>query len=66
MAKKPKNKTEALLRMLQRKRGATLAQMQESTGWKPDSIRGWLARQRQDVALQRETNARGTSVYRIG
>jgi hypothetical protein len=46
MASKAKikiSKSDALLKLLHSKNGATPVQMQKATGWQPHSIRGFLS-----------------------
>ena len=46
-AKQPKSrentKANEILKLLQRKGGATIAEMQKATGWQPHSVRGFLS-----------------------
>jgi len=37
------SKRDILLRLLRSKKGASIAQMQNATGWQPHSVRGFLA-----------------------
>jgi hypothetical protein len=37
------SKHDALLKLLHSNKGATLAQMQKTTGWQPHSVRGFLS-----------------------
>ena len=39
----PLSKTEQALKLLRRKRGATIAELQATTGWQAHSIRGFLS-----------------------
>ena len=41
-------KTDAVLKLLGRQRGATVAQLQKATGWQPHSVRAALAGLRQE------------------
>jgi len=40
---KEETKTELILRLLRRKTGASLPEMQERTGWQAHSVRGFLS-----------------------
>lgn len=43
-AKAPnQSKTEQALKLLRRKRGATIAELQTATGWQAHSVRGFLS-----------------------
>jgi hypothetical protein len=58
-------KKAAITKLLRRKQGATLAALQDATGWKPHSLRAALTGLRKTgVEIQRTTNARGETVYR--
>lgn len=35
-----------MTKMLKRKRGCTIEQMTQATGWNPASVRAWISRQR--------------------
>ena len=59
-------KIAAVIRLLRRSSGATIAQLQKATGWKPHSVRAALTGLRKKGHdVQRDKNARGVSVYRI-
>ena len=59
-------KTDAVIRLLRRPSGATIAQIQKTTGWQPHSVRAALTGLRKKGHdVQRDKNARGVSVYRI-
>lgn len=58
-------KKAAIIKLLRRKQGATLAALQDATGWKPHSLRAALTGLRKTgVEIQRATNAKGETVYR--
>lgn len=40
---KPATKIEILLKLIKRPRGATLAELQEATGWQAHSVRGAIS-----------------------
>ena len=61
------SKTSKCLALLERPEGATLAELQRATGWKADSVRGFLAgtvkkKLKRAVAAAKEERGR---VYRI-
>jgi len=59
-------KTDAVIRLLRRSSGATIAQLQKITGWKPHSIRAALTGLRKKGHdVQRDKNSKGVTVYRI-
>jgi hypothetical protein len=58
------SKTELALKLLRRKRGATLAELQAATGWQAHSVRGFLSgtiKKKLGLAL---TSARGADKVR--
>ena len=58
--------TDVVIRLLCRPSGATIAQIQKTTGWQPHSVRAALTGLRKKGHdVQRDKNARGVSVYRI-
>ncbi len=58
-------KTDAVLKLLERKRGATVAQLQKATGWQPHSVRAALTGLRKkDHNIRREKNEKGVTVYK--
>lgn len=63
------SKTEAALKLLRRKTGASLAELQEATGWQAHSVRGFLSgtvRKKLALALSSEVTKQGVRRYRIG
>ena len=65
MPTKP-TKTAAVIRLLHRSSGATIAQLQKATGWQPHSVRAALTGLRKKGHdVKRDKNAKGVSVYRI-
>ena len=65
MSAKP-TKTATILKLLRRPKGATIAQLQKATSWKPHSIRAALTGfRKKGHDVQRDKNAKGVSVYRI-
>ena len=59
-------KIDAVTRLLRRSSGATIAQLQKTTGWQPHSVRAALTGLRKKGHdVQRDKNAKGVSVYRI-
>jgi hypothetical protein len=63
----PKGKIGAILALLSRPEGATLAQMQEATGWQAHSVRGAVAGTIKKKLGRTVTSEKveGTRVYRI-
>ena len=65
MTTKP-NKTDAVLKLLKRSQGATMAQLQKLTGWLPHSARAALTGLRKKGhVITRGKNAKGVTVYKI-
>lgn len=67
---KPKvaSKTQAVLRLLRRKQGASLDELCKATGWQPHSVRGLLSatfRKRMQLDVRCEQLASGQRRYRI-
>lgn len=61
-------KSAAILKLLQRKRGATIAELQEVTGWQPHSVRGFLSgtvRKRMGLELKSEPGSDGVRRYTV-
>ncbi len=65
MSAKP-TKTGTILKLLHRPKGASIAELQKATGWKPHSVRAALTglRKKGDK-IERTKNAKGTTVYSI-
>lgn len=64
----PANKTEACLNLLNRKRGATLAELMEATGWQAHSVRGFLfgtVKKKTGFGIGSEKDKAGIRRYRI-
>ncbi len=65
MPAKP-TKIDAVIRLLRRSSGATIAQLQMTTGWQPHSVRAALTGLRKKGHdVQRGKDAKGVTVYRI-
>ena len=65
MPAKP-TKTDAVIRLLRRSSGATNAQIQKVTGWKPHSVRAALTGLRKKGHdVQRGKDTKGVTTYRI-
>jgi hypothetical protein len=63
------SKTEAALKLLRRKTGASLAELQEATGWQAHSVRGFLSgtvRKKLALYLSSEVTKQGMRRYRFG
>ena len=59
-------KTHAVIQLLRRPSGATIAQIQRATGWQPHSVRAALTGLRKKGHdVKRDKNAKGVTVYRI-
>ena len=65
MPTKP-TKIETILKLLRRPKGASIAQLQKATGWKPHSVRAaitGLRKKRHEVT--RGKDAKGVTVYAV-
>ena len=63
--KKP-SKSEAVLKILSRARGATLEEVSDATGWQPHSARAFFSGLRKrGLVLVREERKNGDNAYRI-
>lgn len=65
-AERQPSKSEEVLKLLRRKRGATLAELQAATGWQAHSVRGFLSgtvRKRMGLTLGSETGTDGVRRY---
>lgn len=61
-------KAEKLLKLLNSKRGATIEQLQEASGWQAHSVRGFLSgtvKKRMGLAIECEADKSGVRRYRI-
>ncbi len=59
-------KTDTVIRLLRRSGGATIAQLQKATGWKPHSVRAALTGLRKKGHdVHRNKNAKGSTIYRL-
>lgn len=64
--KKVTTKPEIILKLVQRKNGATIKSMQDATGWQPHSIRAALTGLRKKGRFFKRTkDGRGFTVYRL-
>lgn len=62
------SKQAALIEMLTRPDGATIAQVMETTGWQAHTVRGTISgvlKRKLGLEVQREQNAAGATVYRL-
>jgi len=67
-AARPVTKQALLIDLLERKKGATIAEAVEATGWQPHSVRGFLSgtiKKKLGLSLTSETVAGRGRVYRI-
>ena len=61
-----KTKSATVKRMLRRDMGATLAEIEKATGWKPHSCRAFLSGVRKTgAAVAKEERTDGTTAYRV-
>lgn len=61
-----KTKSATVNRMLRRKNGATLAEIESATCWKPHSCRAFLSGvRRKGTAILKQTRSNGQLAYRI-
>jgi hypothetical protein len=61
-----RTKSETIQKLLARKGGATITQLQAATDWQPHSLRAALSGLRKKgAAITRLTNAKGVTVYRL-
>lgn len=64
---KPVSKSTAVIKLLTRARGATVAEMQVATSWQPHSVRAYLSGLRKaGRALDKEERKSGETSYRLG
>ena len=60
-------KTEAILKLMRRKQGATVPALQDATGWQPHSVRAALTGLRKKgIDIVRDKNGKGETIYRAG
>ncbi|MEQ8441305.1 MAG: DUF3489 domain-containing protein [Alphaproteobacteria bacterium] len=58
-------KTDAILKLMRRKQGATVLALQEATGWQSHSVRAALTGLRKKgINVARDKNGRGETIYR--
>ena len=65
---KEETKTELILRLLRRKAGASLPELQERTGWQAHSVRGFLSgtvKRKLGLTVETVPDAKGVRRYRI-
>ena len=63
------SKTNAIVKLLWRQRGASIAEIQKATGWQPHSVRGFLSgtvKKRLGHKLLSERRPGGERRYKIG
>ena len=66
LSAKPPAKSALVLKLLVRARGATVAELEELTGWQPHSVRAHLSGLRkQGRTIIRDQRKTGETVYRI-
>ncbi len=60
------SKSDSVTKLLRRAKGATLAEVQEATGWQPHSVRAFLSGLRKKGwAVSKEQRKSGETAYRI-
>ncbi len=60
-------KTDAILKLMRRKQGATIPALQDATGWQPHSVRAALTGLRKKgVDITRDKNGKDETIYRAG
>lgn len=64
-AVRPKGKLDTVLKAIERKRGATLAELTEATGWLPHTTRAALTRLRQRGFAATLVEESGRKAYRL-
>jgi hypothetical protein len=67
--KNPITKQAKIITLLQREKGATLAELVKLSGWQDHSIRGFMSgtlKKRMGFNIISEKNSKGTRRYRIG
>ncbi len=61
-----RTKSETIQKLLARKSGATITQLQAATDWQPHSLRAALSGLRKKgAAITRSTDSKGVTVYRL-
>ena len=61
-----RTKSETIQKLIARKGGASITQLQAATEWQPHSIRAALSGLRKKgVSIDRCTNSKGAAVYRL-
>ena len=58
-------KSAGVIKLLSRERGATIAEIVKSTGWKEHSVRAFLTGVRKSATLVKEQRSDGETAYRI-
>lgn len=65
-ATKPASKSVAVMKLLSRARGATVAEVMTATGWQPHSVRAYLSGLRKGGrTLDKEERKSGETSYRL-
>jgi hypothetical protein len=62
------SKTDKVVKLLRRKSGATISDLQKATGWQAHSVRGFLSgtlKRRMGLAVVGETDGKGVRRYRV-
>ncbi len=61
-----KTKTDTVIKLISRKSGATVEQIQKVTDWQPHSVRAALTGLRKKGhEIERDKNTKGVTIYRV-
>ena len=66
--RRTETKADKVIKLLRRKNGATIAELQKATGWQAHSVRGLLSgtlRKRMGINVEGQTVSKGTRRYRV-
>lgn len=63
--RKPPTKATTVTKLLNRERGASIAELVKATGWKEHSVRAFLTGVRKKATLTKEERSDGITVYRL-
>lgn len=66
-ARQTQSKGAQILAMIERSKGATLAEIQKTTGWQPHSVRGFLstAAKKHNLQIESTRTEGGDRLYRV-
>jgi hypothetical protein len=61
-----RSKSETIQKLIARKGGASITQLQAATAWQPHSIRAALSGiRKKGVPITRSANSKGVTIYRV-